>query len=94
MEFEPSIRALGDLDPELLLRLLGAYNEARLYAAIGWFVEDRGMSGELLGTLETHRPKAPLYLDRTMGPIRKVGRWNLLVPDRLRRMEESDAVEF
>jgi hypothetical protein len=82
-----SIRALTDIDQDLLLRLLAAFDERRLYSAVGWFLETQGAAEGLLALLEPDGAKTVVYLDRKMGPTRKAARWNLLVPERLMCME-------
>lgn len=97
-ELVASASGLTFLEPEQVVGLLGLFRERRLFAAVGWFLEQyrpdvRFPAGAWEAFLN-HRPQQPTYLDRTMGPVRTIARWNLLVPERLLHQEEADAAEF
>ncbi|MBV6502378.1 MAG: hypothetical protein AKCLJLPJ_00422 [Fimbriimonadales bacterium] len=97
-ELVTSLRGLQILNWKLLEEVLTAFDERRVYAAVGWFLESRQSELEvpdaLLDDLERMAPKVPVYLDRRMMPGKRVARWNLLVPERLTRMEDAGAPEF
>jgi len=92
-EFLESVDALQRINEKLLLRLLEAYDEGRLYSAVGWFLESNWTilepSEELISSLFEKRSKGPVYLDRSMGEVKKNSRWNLLIPERILRWREN-----
>ena len=97
-EFLESVDALQRINANLLLKLLEAYDEGRLYSAVGWFLESdwpvlQG-SEELIISLFEKRSKGPVYLDRSMGEVIKSRRWNLLIPERILRWRENYDCEF
>ena len=63
-----SATGLAVLDLELLWRVLAAYGEKGLFAAVGWFLERQQRAlfvpDDFLRRLEKHRPKSPHYLLR------------------------------
>jgi hypothetical protein len=58
-------------------------------AKVGFFLSQRraeaqGVTQEVLGELQEHRPSSPHYMDRLYGSEgRLVNDWNLIVPVRL-----------
>jgi hypothetical protein len=75
------------LELPLLYKLLDAYGQKQLWAAVGWFLDTyRGtfyVSDDDLARIEKQVPKVPLYLEREHrgGTLKR--RWNLIVPDTL-----------
>jgi hypothetical protein len=82
------------LDLDLLIRLLEAYGEKRLYAATGWFLEryQRTFSvpDDFARQLEEKRPRSPQYLLRGQRGGRLAKRWNLIVPEALLSAEPDE----
>jgi len=97
-ELLESVDALQRINEKLLLRLLEAYNEGRLYSAVGWFLESTWTilepSEELITSLFEKRSKGPVYLDRSMGEVKKNSRWNLFIPERILRWRENWDCDF
>jgi hypothetical protein len=97
-EFVSSVSSLTLLDWPLLTEVLEAFGEKKLFAAVGWFLQRHQTSlnvpSTLLDQYRKAEPRVPVYLERSMGSVMKAEGWNLLVPERLTRMEESDAAEF
>lgn len=97
-EFVSSVSSLTLMDWRLLTEVLNAFGQKKLFAAVGWFLERNQSSLSVPGTLLVQyrkaQPRVPVYLDRSMGPVVGAEGWNLLVPERLARMEESGAPEF
>jgi len=82
------------LDLDLLERVLRAYDEKVLWAAVGWFLERHratfSVSDPYLARLESRRPKSRLYLARGEGPGRLASRWNLMLPSSLTSREPDE----
>jgi len=97
-EFLESVDALQRINANLLLRLLEAYGEGRLYSAVGWFSESDWTilepNAELITSLFDRRSKGPVYLDRSMGEVIKNRRWNLLIPERLLHWRDGSDCEY
>ena len=97
-EFLASIAHLQRIDQFLLLDVLEAFNERKLYACVGWALENRRselmISEEIIRFLMIRQPEEPAYLTRSMGPVRRAKGWKLLIPEQLYRMEDTDAPEF
>jgi predicted transcriptional regulator of viral defense system len=93
-ELVESARGLAVLDLELLWRVLAAYGEKGLFAAVGWFLERQQRAlfvpDGFLRRLEGHRPKSPHYLLRGERGGRLARRWNLILPDILVEPGEPD----
>lgn len=93
-EIVESAAGFGVLDLRLLRHLLEAYDEKRLWAATGWFLErhrDRFfVPDDYLAALEPHRPASPRYLARGVRGGTLQSRWNLIVPNALTRTGEPD----
>jgi predicted transcriptional regulator of viral defense system len=94
VELVESAAGFSVLDLALLRRLLAAYKEKELYAAIGWFLERYQRSffvpDAFLRELETHRPRSPHYLLRGQRGGRLAARWNLILPAALLAAGEPD----
>ena len=93
-ELVESATGMAVLDLELLWRVLAAYGEKGLFAAVGWFLERQQRAlfvpDEFLRRLERHRPKSPHYLLRGERGGRLARRWNLILPDILVQPGEPD----
>jgi hypothetical protein len=93
-ELVESASGLAVLDLELLRRVLAAYGEKGLFAALGWFLERQQRAlfvpEEFLRVLEKHRPKSPHYLLHGERGGRLAKRWNLILPDILVQPREPD----
>ena len=74
------------LELDLLERVLEAYDQRNLWAAVGWFLERYQeqffVSEDFLEGLEYRRPLQPQYLIRSERGGTLVHRWNLIVPTR------------
>ena len=94
VELVESASGLAVLEFDLLWRVLSAYHEKGLFAAVGWFLErqqrDLFVPGELLSRVEKHRPKSPHYLLRGERGGRLARRWNLILPEALVHPGEPD----
>jgi predicted transcriptional regulator of viral defense system len=79
------------LDLDLVRRLLEAYNEKNLWAAVGWFLERHrdhfSVPDDFLRRLERHRPKSRVYLRRGERG-RLASRWNLMLPESVLGQQE------
>ena len=93
-ELVESASGLAVLDLQLLWRVVTAYGEKGLFAAVGWFLERQQRAlfvpDEFLRRLEKHRPKSPQYLLRGERGGRLARRWNLILPDSLVQSGEPD----
>lgn len=93
-ELVDSATGLAVLDLELLWRVLAAYDEKGLFAAVGWFLERQQRAlfvpDEFLRRLERHRPKSAHYFLRGERGGRLARRWNLILPDILVQPGEPD----
>jgi len=86
-ELVESAAGFGVLDLTLLRRLLQAYGEKRLWAALGWFLERHQrrffVSPEYLAAMARHRPATPKYLARGRRGGKLSSGWNLIIPETL-----------
>jgi predicted transcriptional regulator of viral defense system len=93
-ELAESAAGFPVLDLELLRKLLEAYGEKGLYAAVGWFLERHrrtfSVPDEFLRRLERKRPRSPHYLLRAQRGGRLAGRWNLILPEALTATEPDE----
>jgi predicted transcriptional regulator of viral defense system len=93
-ELVESASGLAVLELELLGRVLSAYGEKGLFAAVGWFLErqqrDLSVPEVFLARLEKRRPRSPHYLLRGERGGRLARRWNLILPEALVRPGEPD----
>ena len=89
-----SAAGFGVLDLDLLQRLLTAYGQQILWAAVGWFLERHqaafSVPDKYLARIETKRPPRPRYMERGERGGHLVPRWNLIVPRHLLRWEGQD----
>ncbi len=97
-EFLASVDHIERVKENILIETLQAFNEKKLYACLGWFLESRQESLRISTTFfdecRNHEPKTPVYLSRKMGSVAKVKGWSLLVPELLNRMEQDLASQF
>jgi predicted transcriptional regulator of viral defense system len=89
-----SASAFPTLDLDLLRQVLDRYDTLLLFAAVGWFLENRRrdfhVPEEYLERLEQRKPAAPQYLHRNERGGTLISRWNLIVPDALLELNEPD----
>jgi len=85
------------LELPLLFKLLHAYRQKVLWAAVGWFLdtwrETFFIDEEELARIEPHVPKAPQYLAKDQRGGVLMRRWNLIVPEQLVVGREPDEAE-
>lgn len=97
-EFLASAVHLERVKESVLLEVLEAFGEKKLYACLGWFLEHQvpqlSVTAGFLETCRQREPAKPIYLSRTMGSVSKTSGWNLLIPDQLSRQEDRGAPEF
>ncbi len=93
-ELVESASGFGVLDLRLLRRLLEAYDEKLLWAAVGWFLERYQskffVPADYLVSLEKRCPKSPQYLLRSQRGGMMQPRWSLILPRDLVRGGEPD----
>lgn len=79
-------RAIAMLDLEVLGTYLDLLGERRLFAVLGFFLEQQAhrlfVSPAFVERLERKRPVSKIYLDKHQRGGRLVRRWNLVVPER------------
>lgn len=85
-EVMESGRAIAVLDLEVLRAYLDLLNQRRLFAILGFFLEQQAerlfVGSTFLERLEQNRPASKIYLDKHQRGGRLVRRWNLVVPER------------
>lgn len=85
-ELVESASGFAVLELDLLERILKAYDQRNLWAAVGWFLERYQerffVSEDFLERLEHNRPSKPQYLIRSERGGTLARRWNLIVPAR------------
>ncbi len=86
-ELVESASGFASLDLALLRRVLVAYDQRSLWAAVGWFLERNARafysSPAVLDEFAKHRPKSTQYLLRGTRGGAFASRWNLIVPPEL-----------
>ena len=96
-ELVESAAGFGVLDLELLKRVLAAFGQKSLWAALGWFLEKHRetffVPKEFLSFLEKRRPRVPQYLPRRKRSGVLVARWNLVLPHDVAQEGEPDEPE-
>jgi predicted transcriptional regulator of viral defense system len=89
-----SVGGIPVLDLDLLCEVLKRYDVRKLWAATGWFLERHEKTfhvpGAILGRCEKRRPLSPHYLDRNSRGGTLSSRWNVVVPEELRRVGGPD----
>jgi predicted transcriptional regulator of viral defense system len=82
-------------DLDLLQEVLKRYRTARVWAAVGWFLErfrrDFHVPENFLSTCEQQKPGVPQYIERKSRGGTLAKRWNLILPGSL--STSSDANE-
>jgi len=85
-EVMESARAIAVLELEVLGAYLDLLDERRLFAILGFFLEQQAqrlfVPSTFLERLERNRPASKVYLDKHQRGGRLVRRWNLVVPER------------
>ncbi len=93
-ELVESAAGFTSLRFELLHDVLSAYAQKALWAAVGWFLERHArsffVSDEQLALLQSHRPRSPQYLPRSLRGGVFQPRWNLVLPPEVVRGGEPD----
>ena len=81
------VSGLGTLDSVAVLRWVDLYGEANLAGRLGFVLEasDLAFEGRLLYELERRRPRARVYLEPGFRGGTLARRWNVIVPEHLRR---------
>ena len=81
------LSGLGPLDSEEVLRFTDLYGEANLAGRLGFVLEasDLAVEGRLFYELERRRPQARVYLEPGLRGGTLARRWNVIVPEHLRR---------
>ncbi len=78
------------LDPDLLYEILDIYSVRKLFAAVGWFLENNQntfhVSGQYLNDLEKRCPQSPQYVIRDQRDGTLFHRWNLILLDELKTL--------
>jgi predicted transcriptional regulator of viral defense system len=88
-ELVESMDGFATLSPDALKEILRAYDNRRLWAAVGWYLERRleglFLDASILGDFQKHRPRTRVYLapGQRGGALAKD--WNLVVPAHLQR---------
>ena len=94
-ELVASASGFGVLDLDLLLEVLQGYDQQRLWAAAGWFLQRHQehffVPEDYLSALEKRSPGQPRYLVRSEQGGKLGKRWNLIIPEGLLRWEGQDA---
>lgn len=83
-EMYRSLEKMPYLQFEVLLKYLEIRSQKKLYASVGFFLEQNRVAfhaeESLLLNLERNKPAAPVYWDRSKKGGTYVKRWNLVVP--------------
>lgn len=93
-ELVESMNGFATLRPELLRSVLHAYNNKRLWAAVGWYLQRRLKSlfldDSILGEFKVNRPRTRVYLvpGQRGGVVARD--WNLVVPEHLQRRARGE----
>jgi len=93
-ELAESMDGFATLNPEVLKEILRAYDNRRLWAAVGWYLqrrlEDLFLDASILGDFQMNRPRTRVYLvpGQRGGVMAKD--WNLVVPEHLKRSGRGD----
>jgi len=96
-ELVESMDGFATLKLEALKEILRAYDNRRLWASVGWYLQRRLKSlfldASILKDFQKHRPRARVYLvpgQRGGGVARD---WNLVVPEHLQRSGGGNGAE-
>lgn len=97
-ELVASAGGFATLDLDLLIEILKRYRTARIWGAVGWFLEsfrrEFHVPDELLGRIEQEKPRVPQYIERQSRGGVLIARWNLILPKTLARPGEPDEPRF
>jgi len=93
-ELVESMDGFATLNPDTLQEILGAYDNRRLWAAVGWYLqrrlEDLFLDGSILGNFQKHRPRSRVYLVPGQRGGVLARDWNLVVPAHLQGSGRGD----
>ncbi len=93
-ELTASAGGFATLDLALLHRVLAQYDERKLWAAVGWFLEQHHQGfhvpADYLQRLEQQRPPSPLYVPRRQRGGVLSRRWNVILPAELMQGESDE----
>jgi predicted transcriptional regulator of viral defense system len=96
-ELVESAAGFGVLDLDLLKRILNAYSQKSLWAAVGWFLERYKetffVPDEYFVFLEKRCPRSTHYIPRSERAGVFIPRWNLVLPANLVGEREPDETE-
>jgi len=85
------------LNFDLLAEVLGAYDQRKLWAAVGWLVsfhqEQWQPPGDFLDLCWHHRPRQIQYLVRNVRGGKALSRWNLILPPEVQLGFEGHATD-
>jgi predicted transcriptional regulator of viral defense system len=88
-ELVESVDGFAALKPETLKEILRAYENRRLWAAVGWYLQRRLKSlfldASILKDFQKHRPRTRVYLVPGQRGGVLARDWNLIVPEHLQR---------
>lgn len=93
-ELVESMDGFATLKPDALKEILHAYDNRRLWAAVGWYLRRRlkglFLDASILREFQKHRPRTRVYLvpGRRGGVVARD--WNLVVPEHLQRSVRDD----
>ncbi len=95
-ELLESMDGFATLNPDALKEILRAYDNRRLWAAVGWYLQrrlkDLFLEASILGDFQKHRPRTRVYLVPGQRGGVLVRDWNLIVPAHLQCSFRGDAV--
>jgi hypothetical protein len=88
-ELVESMDGFATIESEALKGILRAYDNRRLWASVGWYLQRRLKSlfldASILKDFQKHRPRTRVYIvpgQRGGGVVKD---WNLVVPEHLQR---------
>ena len=88
-ELVESMDGFATLNPDALKEILRAYDNRRLWAAVGWYLqrrlEDLFLDVAILEDFQKHRPRTRVYLVPGQRGGALARGWNLVVPVHLQR---------
>jgi predicted transcriptional regulator of viral defense system len=95
-ELVESMDGFATLNPDTLQEILRAYDNRRLWAAAGWYLqrrlEDLFLDAAILGDFQKYRPGTRVYLVPGQRGGVLARDWNLVVPAHLQRSVRGDDV--
>jgi hypothetical protein len=93
-ELVESMDGFATLRPDALKEILRAYDNRRLWAAVGWYLQRRRerlfLDASILKDFQKHRPRTRVYLvpGQRGGVVARD--WNLVVAEHLQRSGRGD----